>query len=213
MSVSATKSTDYQIGYYTTVVSVTAGRTLPATTLLVDKTALASATIDAGATSAVCSVFNGNDIPVYLVRFNLKGYPAQRASVVAGEAQSTSSQLLYGRRDKTVQTDLMFLTTYAQAYAEWLVYERMRPLADVSFSLKNVWPDVLARELGDIVHLVESNAAVGSRYAVTGLTHTVNLARGLEHELEHRLAHWRDQQYLVLNDSTLGVLDSRRLSF
>lgn len=180
----------------------------------VDRTAQASAQLTVSAVSAVCSIFNGSADPVYLTKFQLRGFSIQRQPEIVAIAQDNSSQTVYGRRDFTLASDFIgTFDPYAQSYADFLIRDRKEPLADIGFTLKNVFPDVLGRELGDIVHLVESNTAVGSRFAIRSIEHDVTLARGLEHSVRYGVVFWIDREYLVLDNDPNGRLDSRRAAF
>jgi hypothetical protein len=176
-------------------------------------TAATSAQVTFKSVSAVCSVFNGDGRGAHLTRFVLRGKPLQRQPEVEAVTEDSSSQAVYDVREFTLANDLLGSIGFARDYSGFLVQERKEPLGDITLRLKNVFPDVLRTEIGDLLHVTESHAAVGSQWVVTGLTHTIRLERGLEHEVEYGLEFFRDPEWLILDDPVKGVLDSRRLGF
>lgn len=179
----------------------------------VDRTSLASVQATFFGASAVCSIFNGSGDAVYLTKFQLRGYSIQRQAPILYESRNTSSQNAYGKRDYTLRSDLIADLGYAKDYSEFMITENKEPAADVRFEIKQVFPDILARELGDIVHLVESNTAVASLWTIRSIDHDVTLERGLEHTLRCGVEFWRDREYLILDHATRGQLDVNRLAF
>lgn len=178
-----------------------------------DRTSVASASVTFRGASAVCSLFNGSGDAVYLTKFVLRGKPVQKQPDIAGVTEDSSSQNVYGLHALSVENDFIHTAAYAKDYSLFLVAEKKEPLGDITLGLKNVFPDVIARELGDLIAVVESHTAVGSQWLVAGLEHTVRLGRGLEHELALEVDHFRDPEWLILDHATKGKLDERRLAF
>jgi hypothetical protein len=178
-----------------------------------DLTAATSAQVTFKSVSAVCSVFNGDGRGAHLTRFVLRGKSLQRQPEVEAVTEDSSSQAVYDVREFTLANDLIGSIGFARDYSGFLVQERKEPLGDITLRLKNVFPDVLQTEIGDLLHVTESHAAIGSQWVVTGLTHTIRLERGLEHEVEYALEFFRDPEWLILDDPVKGKLDFRRLGF
>jgi hypothetical protein len=178
-----------------------------------DRTGVTSVSVAFRGVSAVCSVFNGGAPGVYLTRFALRGKPLQRQPEVEAVAEDSSSQNVFDRREFTLANDLIGQLLFAQDYASFLIQERKEPLGGIGLTLKNVFPDVITTEIGDLLHVVESHAAVGSQWVVTELTHTIRLERGLEHQVEYGLDFFRDPEWLILDHDPKGRLDQRRLGF
>lgn len=178
-----------------------------------DKTALASAQVTFRATSAVCSLYNGSDLGVYLTRFVLRGTPVQKQPELIAPTDDASSQNVYGKREFTLVNDFIGTQAHATDYSTFLVQEGKEPRGDLTVTLKNQFPGILAREIGDVLHVVESNAAVGSRWVITGIAHTVRTERDIEHETEYDLEFFRDPEWLILDDDPKGKLDQRRVAF
>lgn len=178
-----------------------------------NRTSVASASVAFFGASAVCSIFNGSSDSVFLTKFQLRGYSVQRQAPILYETNDSSSQNTYGKRDFTLQSDYISALSYAQDYGVFMKTERKDPTADIEVSLKNVFPDVLARELGDIITLVESNTCVASNWTIRAINHEVSLARGLEHSASYGVEYWRDREYLILDHATRGLLNTGRLAF
>jgi len=210
-SVSVTRSADY-------ILSTISGYLVPTDPFFglfsFDRTATASASVTFFGTTAVATVFNGSSDQTYLNKFQVRGYSIQRQPDILRQSATASSQTLYGVRNLSLQSDFIGKFQHAQDYADFLVLQRKDPVPDVTFALKNVFPDVLARELGDLVYLVESNTAVGTGFVVTGLAHDIALVRGLEHTTTYAAHLQETGPWLVLDHATLGKLDSgRELAF
>jgi len=176
-----------------------------------DKTATTSVQVTFYGMSAVCSVFNGDGSEIYLTKFQLRGSPVQIQPEFRMEYQDSSSEAVYGRREFTLVEPLIDSPPYASDYASFMKDEWKEPIADIGFTLKNEFPDILQREVGDIIHIVESNTAISSIWSVTNMTHTISFLRGLEHKATYNLDFWKDKKYLTLDDAVFGVLDGDRV--
>lgn len=179
-----------------------------------DRTATGALNITMFGESAVCSLYNGSPDIVYLTKFQIRGYSIQQQPAIAVQNDATSSQNLYGKREFSLDNEFISLQSYADSYAALVVSNRKDPLPDINVSLKNVFPDVFTRELGDLVGLVESHSAVNSQWSVVAVTHDVALLSGLEHVMKMGVKFYSNRPFLVLDDATLGVLDgTRELAF
>jgi hypothetical protein len=179
-----------------------------------DKTALASAQVTFLGASAVCSIFNGDPGQVYLHRFVLQGKPIPRQPRIRAETKDSSSQAVYGNRPFTLASDLIGRVDYAKAYADYIRQAWADPLAEPGIALKNVFPDVLARDVGDKIAVVESHTAIGGDYIITAVAHDISLGRGLQHRVSYGLEFFKDPLVLILDDPVNGQLDAgRRYAF
>lgn len=201
--VTPVKSLDYQANTQTTAPPPTWG----------DKTATLSATVAFRGVSAICSVFNGAPEEVWLHTFVLRGTPIQRQATILAQAEDSSSQVLYGVREWVLRTTLLGDPNYAADYAVAVKDDRKNPRPDVTMTLKNTWPDICIRELGDLIFVAESNTAIGSQFLITGIHHQIRMGRGIEHTAEYELELFRDPLWLVLDDPVKGKLDNRTLAF
>ncbi|MDZ4347909.1 MAG: hypothetical protein U1E51_36340 [Candidatus Binatia bacterium] len=178
-----------------------------------DRTSTGSLQFTLFGESAVCSLFNGAGDTAYVTAFQVRGNSVQEQPVLSSEFASSSSQNLYGRREFALENDFLSLQSYISGYAEYLLSIRKEPKADIRFGLRNEFPDVLAREVGDIVSVVESISAVNSQWQITALTHEISLGSGLEHATMFTVRQHPDEQWLVLDHATRGKLDSGKLGF
>ncbi|OGL45179.1 MAG: hypothetical protein A2W05_07480 [Candidatus Schekmanbacteria bacterium RBG_16_38_10] len=164
-------------------------------------------------TTAIFSLTNTIATKGYVTKFNLRGYPILRKPTVSYEAEVASSQAAYGRRAYIIESDFINTLQYSKDYVTYLMYEHLDPVDNVPFSLKNQFPDILQRELTDIVHIVESNTALSIDGIILSLSHDINFERGIEHSVQYDVDRWADPEWLLLEHPTKGVLDSRKVGF
>lgn len=164
-------------------------------------------------TTCVFSLFNGDGNVAYITKFQVRGFSIQAQPNTAFQIEVNSSITDYDRREFTLTSPLIDNMAYAEDYATFLSNQKKDP-SDVFFtSVKNVWPDTLGWELGNLLHLTESQTQVASVMNILGMEHSVELERGLEHTVGLELEGWRDWEWLILDDPVYGLLDSRRLGF
>ena len=173
-----------------------------------DRTSTGSIQFTLFGESAVCSLFNGSGSEVYLTRFVVRGNSVQEQPQLAAEFANNSSQNVYGRREFALDNDFLSLQSYISGYAEYLLSIRQEPKPDMRFGLRNQFPDVLAREVGDVVSVIDSISAVNSQWQITALTHEISLSSGLEHAVMFTMRQHPDERWLVLDHATRGKLDS-----
>lgn len=152
-------------------------------------------------------------LTAYLLRYNLKGYSIQEKPAISHVIEVASSQAAYGKRDYTIESDFISTLQYTQDYATFLMFEHIDPTDNISITMKNVWPDILSRELSDVVHIVESNTAIASDIQLMGISHEISFERGLEHVVSYKTKLWEDPGWLVLDHATKGILDTRKVGF
>jgi hypothetical protein len=180
----------------------------------VDRTSTGSLQFTLFGASAVCSLFNGSGSAVYVTKFVIRGNAVQEQPTLSAKFENNSSQVVFGRREFTLDNDFLSLQSYISGYAEYLLACKEFPTPDVQFGLRNHFPDILAREVGDIVSLIESVSAINSQWQITALTHEISLSSGLEHAVMFRVRQHPDFNWLILDDAEKGKLDSgRRLGF
>lgn len=178
-----------------------------------DRTSTTSVDVTFFATSAICSLFNGSADTIYLNRFQLRGYSIQKEPKMTVEAISSSSQAVYGKRNYSLQSDLISELVVAQDYASFLKTEKEEPIDQVSVELKNEWADQLGLDLGDLIHINNSNTAIGSAFWISNIDHEVNLTRGLEFITSYDVEFFRYKGWFVLDHATRGKLDTGKLGF
>ena len=129
-------------------------------------------------TSAVCSLTNPNSGDIFLTKFQLRGYAITK-SPIRYQIENSSSQGLYGKREYTLDHPFIQKFLYASSYARYILskYKERDPI--LSLAVKNDFAQILPREIGDVVVVVESNMSVGSRWSIQEMTQTVTLGSGL----------------------------------
>ena len=182
-----------------------------------DRTAQTSVTVTKFGESAICSLYNGSADAIYVTRFQLRGNSVQLQPAIAVQSDVASSQTIYGRKTFTLDSPYLGNILYARDYADYMAQKFADPVDQIALTLKNQYPDVLAREVGDLIFITESETAVNTSLSISEIDHTVSLSRGLEHVL--RLKVYLPQgasagNVLILDDPVKGKLDSgRRLGF
>lgn len=179
-----------------------------------DRTATGSINVTLFGAAAVCSLFNGSSDTVYLTKFQVRGFSIQQQPHVTVQHDNSSSQNVYGRREFLLDSEFIGTQDYAASYAKSLVDSRKEPIPDISLTLNNVFPDVLARDLGQVLSLVESHSAVNSQWSVTSIEHEVRLDSGLEHVTTMGVKFYSNKPWLILDDPIQGVINGdRELAF
>lgn len=172
-----------------------------------DRTATGSLQITVFGESAVCSLYNGSASDVFVTKFQIRGNSVQAKPELSVQTDDSSSQALYGRREFVLSNDLLHNKEFAQNYAEFLLSIKKEPQPNVRFGLKNVFPDVLRRELGDLVSLVDSISAVNSQWQIVAVNHEIEMRTGLEHVVTYDVRYYQQYGWFILDDNTYGLLD------
>lgn len=162
--------------------------------------------------SVVASVWNGTGTAGYLTRFQVRGDIFRRFPAIGGDKVDDSSQAIYG--DKSFELTSEFLGEQAQqdAYAQYLVARNKEPKGRITPILKNEFPDVIQRNLGEVIHITESNLGVSAKFVVIGLEHNIiSQDAGWEHELALEVEETRDELLFFLDVDELD--GDKRLSF
>lgn len=160
------------------------------------------------AKSAVCTVTNVHPFAATLTQFVLQGFALQKTPDIGYVTKNTSSQTVFGERDITIESDLFADRDYTKDFAGYLLELNREAAPTVRASLMNVFPDIYANDLGDLVKLINSNAAVNSDYTILSVDHRVSWENGLQHTVRMGCRFWKDSNWLVLDHATRGKLAS-----
>lgn len=172
-----------------------------------DRTATGSLQITVYGESAVCSLFNGSASDVFVTKFQIRGNSVQAQPELSVQTDDSSSQSLYGRQEFALSNDLIYNKEFAQNYAEFLLSIKKEPQPSVRFGLKNVFPDVIQREVGDLVSLVDSISAVNSQWQIVSVNHEIEMRAGLEHVVTYDVRYYQQYGWFILDNDTYGLLD------
>lgn len=175
-----------------------------------DLTLTASLDISFFGATAICSLFNGSDSTAYVTTFNVRGKPIQRIPTFTTYSSVNSSITEYGERDITLTSNLIKNKNFAQDYAEFLTAEFHDPKPDMTISHKNIFPEQLSIDLGNLIHIRENNTGVNNKFTVLGISHVINLKNGIEHVTNYTIDLWKDYDWFILDTSQL---DNQRLAF
>jgi len=171
-----------------------------------DQTSTASISITPFATTALVSVFNGDGTEGFLTKFQLRGDPIQKQASFIGQQQDTASQDIFGRRTLTVESELMEGVVFADQYAKFLLSRLANPLADISVSQRNKFPDIVQYDLTTQLHVVDSLSGVSSDFRISELVHAISFETvGLSHRSEWRLGLKNPGEAFFLDVSKLDV--------
>lgn len=160
------------------------------------------------ATTAEVTVTNPNGTPARIVMFNLRGASLQKQPQFTAKTVSTDSQSLYGVKINEIQNDVIPTPLFAQGMADYLISTRKNPQPEISFRMKNEFPDLLKRELLERVHLVESLTGINSNYLLIEMDHAITFDRGLEHAATYRVRLSDQKSYFILDNATAGTMDT-----
>jgi len=151
-------------------------------------TATLSVTLVAFAESAVSSIYNsGASGDVYLNRFQLRGYPILRNPNMVVQVNQSSSQAAYGIFDRSFGDLLMADYVHLANIANIVVNNFAEPRGRLTAVLTNDWPDVFAREVGDVQNVINSLSGVNSIWVIRQARHSVSLLSGLEHTTTYEM--------------------------
>lgn len=132
--------------------------------------------------TAVASIFNGTGSTAWLTRFQLQGYPVRQSGLLGYQTEDSSSQNVFGRRAFELD-NLIQDRSYIQSFATSIVTTRKNAQQDLTVALVNDYPQMLQREIGDLVAVINSTTGVNSSWVVFGMQHEIDLADGIRHQV------------------------------
>lgn len=175
-----------------------------------DKTGQLTINVTFQGASADIDIENNNSVQVYLTKMQLRGKPIQKQPVISATADDVPSQVTNGQRDYSIESEYIGTFRHAQDYAGYIIATRKNSRHGLTIGIKNVWPDSLEREIGDIITVIEPVTGINGKYVVIGIDHDIVSFDGIEHIASMQLEQWVDSEYLVLDDPVLGKLDGTR---
>ena len=179
-----------------------------------DVTASMSLSVTPFALSAKLDLFNGTGDEAFVDALFLTGYPMYRQSPFQSRAEDAASQAAHGRRAFGISSELFENVAFADAYAQFLDFRFSTPLAEIIISQRNLYPDVIAIDLLDTIHIQNSHTAINSTFLVLGIEHAIDFeAVGTVHSVSYRCRLQQPKAFLILDDATLGKLDDRTMGF
>lgn len=174
-----------------------------------DKTsALTVVTTFFGETAKVV-ITNTDAGAVWVTKLQLRGKPVRPQSTILREASDAPSQTMYQKRDLLFENNLIAAEGVAQDLASYLLAQRKDVVPAARMRLRSVWPDQLARNLGSIIIITDTNTGVNYKHYITGIEHLIR-DEGFTHETIYRLRKWIDFGWFVLDVSQLDV---RKLAY
>ena len=159
---------------------------------------------------AEVTLTNSGSTVGYINKFQVRGIPIQRQPEYTQRTIVASSQTQFGIKIHEVQTNLIGNPLFAQNYAQWIAARWHDPIPDVSFAIKNEYPDVLERNAHDIISLVEDHLPLDGQFRIHDIRHEINAEAGLEHTVVCDVRRTPAVQFMVLD---VGQLDVARLGF
>ena len=122
----------------------------------------------------------------FLSKFQVQGTPLQLQPPFLARSESSSSQSIYERQVFGLESNLLNGFSFAKDYADFIKETHQDPKQEINFSLKNEFPTILTRDLGDVIQLEEDNSGIDDPVRIDRLVHIINpSARGLEHIVEY----------------------------
>ena len=179
-----------------------------------DITSFYTVTASAFATTADIHVTGTYSGTGYLTHMQLRGYPIQRKPEFAARTEDASSQLLFERQSLKITNDFIPAFNNAKTYSQFLVSIWKDPVPDVGFTIKNQFPDVVQRELMQVVSVVESNTGLNGDFLINNISHDINMVKGTAHSVTFGVEQHNTAGYFILDKEVEGKLDTgRKLGF
>ncbi len=163
--------------------------------------------------TAVTSLANNTDLPVWLTKFSLRGKPAKRLSDVRVTRDASSSQAVYTEIQFAHANDLIGGVNQAADLANFLERKYEWPTPLVSGTWRNRFPLALDMGVGGVVHLVNSFTNTASDFFVRGFAHTIDAQGGWVHDVTLEMEMVAGIDVLILDNDPKGKLDIRRLGY
>lgn len=172
-----------------------------------DKTAQISIAMTFFGASAKAQITNNDAGVVFITKFQLRGKSIQEQSLISYVTEDSTSQTAYGVRDYMLESDYIGSLDYAKNYGDFLTAVKKDPSPKMSMSLKNLWPDVLSRELGDVIGIQEDNIGIDNRWIIREMEHDITMSEGLEHSMTMPLDRWNSYEHagFILDTDLLGT--------
>lgn len=161
-------------------------------------------------TSVETTLFNGTGQIGYLTRYVISGKPAIRLSPGHVTTDVESSQALYTTLEFTHSNELVGGLNEAKDMTSYLRNRYQWPLSAIGISFRNDFPRALDVGVGARVHLVSSFMNVASDFVIRGIEHSISAEDGWIHDISYRLDPIRELTAIVLDNSSLGILDGTR---
>lgn len=169
------------------------------------RTSVASVAATLFASTAKVVFTNNAAESVYVNKMQIRGYSLRLQPSVATVTEDSSSQLLYRKHEQTYVNETLTDPIYIAAYSQYLLGYYKEPREEVQLSIKNIFPDVVRNELGDLIHLSEDISGINNRWKVIGVAHDIDLASGIEHAASYRLERWNADGTFILDTSQLST--------
>ena len=170
-----------------------------------DRTSSTSVALTAFSGSAKLVVDNNSTDVIYFSKMQLRGYSIRALPNYAKVTEDSSSQALYRKHEQTYENESLVDPDYTNNYAQFILLNKKDPREEVSLSLKNIYPDILNTEMGDLLHINESITGLAERWTVLGVNHDINLSNGIEHATTYKLERWNYSDTFILDTSSLNV--------
>lgn len=133
-------------------------------------------TTSMGATNVGVS---GQDI--YLTGMYVRGIPATATDASDVVAEDSGSQTTYGVFERLLTSRLITTRSGANFLAQHVASTYRLPKATLTAGFRNQFPDVIGFEVGEVLHLSDTNLGIASLFRIRSLTHEIRLDAGLTH--------------------------------
>lgn len=153
--------------------------------------------------TTVASIWNGSGATLYVNRFQLSGTLYHRTYDYSITTKDSSSQNVYGTKALIQDMNLLPNREYVSGFADWVLSQYKDNIDVVRTGLKNIYPDIFNIDVGDLIHIVESESAIANRFIVTRIDHSIDM-NGIQHSVDYELAYWKPQDWFILDADHLG---------
>lgn len=159
------------------------------------------------ANSALVELINVSGVDGVLQRFQLRGNHIRKLPVFQITAVDQNSQDEYGILPLEFNNDLVPKILHNTDYATFLLNTLSQPRDRLSIGLKNVFPDIIQREIGERVTVVNTFTGVSSTFQIIGMEHSILMNRGHEHSVTYEVEVSPERNWFVLDADRLDTTD------
>ena len=124
---------------------------------------------------------NNANSGIWMTSYYRTGFLMRKNSIITISASDDVSRTQYGTRTKTINSHNFSQQSYMQTFANYLISRYKDPRDEVSMSLKNIWPENLKHNVGDLISVVDTLNGVDNIFIATHVTHDINTDKGVEH--------------------------------
>ena len=178
-----------------------------------DITSAVGFVLDIGALYTKVTATNSGSDNGYFSAFQLRGNWFGRVPQITVTQINSLSRDAYSEVPYALTTEFIASQFTADALAAWQISRYRQPEPTIEFGLNDEFPDVLDRDMLDLVWLINSETNVSSGFRIASVTHELDFSAGLQHSVTYRGVQEYRKTYFILDSSADGRLNVNRLGY